>query len=150
MKMKVAAAISLLGLMLGPAAILNAQGHGMMAGGGFGYDHGPMGHMFRDLNLTDAQKQQVKSIMEANKTTMHSLMQQMAQNKLAMLQATANGAYDQAKIQTLANQQAQLQAAMTVQHESLEHQVYTQVLTPDQRTTFDQHRADEISHITEH
>ena len=30
-----------------------------------------------------------------------------------------------AKIQALANQQAQLQAAMTVQHEAMQHQIYT-------------------------
>jgi Spy/CpxP family protein refolding chaperone len=106
--------------------------------------------MFHDLNLTDTQKQQVKTIMEANKAAMHALMMQMAQNRLAMLQATSNGTYNQAAIQNLANQQAQLQAQMTVQHQALEHQVYTQVLTADQQAQFNQHITDEISHVTEH
>ena len=35
-------------------------------------------------------------------------MQQLEQNRAALLAATANGAYDAAKIQALANQQAQL------------------------------------------
>jgi Spy/CpxP family protein refolding chaperone len=106
--------------------------------------------MFHDLNLTDAQKQQVKTIMEANKATMHPLMLQMTQNRLAMLQATSNGTYNQTAIQTLINQQAQLQAQMSMQHQALQHQIYTQVLTADQQAKFNQHQADEISHITEH
>jgi Spy/CpxP family protein refolding chaperone len=109
-----------------------------------------MGHMLRDLNLTDAQQQQVKSIMEANKGNLHPLMLQMEQNRLAMLQATSGGAYDQAKVQALAAQQAQLQTAITVQHEALQHQIYTQVLTADQRAKFDQQRTERINRVTEH
>jgi protein CpxP len=106
--------------------------------------------MLQELNLSDAQKQQVKQIMEASKTTMKPMMLQMQQNRIALLQATANGAYDAAKVQTLANQQAQLEAAMTVQHEALAHQIYTQVLTTEQRAKADQMRTDQITHITEH
>jgi Spy/CpxP family protein refolding chaperone len=147
--MKAIAAISLLALMVSGATMLSYAQAPMGFSPGMHGGHGPMGHMFHDLDLTDAQKAQVKSIMDANKTNMHTLMQQMAQTRLALLQATANGAYDAAKIQALAAQQAQLQAAMTVQHEALQHQVYTQVLTADQRTKFDQHVSDEISRMTE-
>jgi periplasmic protein CpxP/Spy len=150
MKTKWMASITILALVLCGGAVLSyAQGPGP-GGPGWGHGPGPMGHMFRDLNLTDAQRQQVKSIMEANKATMHTLMQQMEQNRLAMLQATSNGAYNQAAIQTLANQQAQLMAQMTMQHQALQHQVYTQVLTADQQAKFNQHVTDEINHITQH
>ena len=151
MKAKLMGAIVILALTVcGGATMSYAQGPGGGAGWGGMHEHGPMGHMFADLNLTDAQQQQMKSIMEANKTNMHGLMQQMAQNHLAMMQATSNGAYDQAKIQALAGQQAQIQAQMTVQHQALEHQIYTQVLTPEQRTQLDQKHANEINRITEH
>jgi protein CpxP len=113
------------------------------------HEHGPMG-MLRDLDLTDAQQTQMKSIMEANRANMHSLMLQMEQNRLATLQATANGTYNQAALQTLTNQQAQLQAQMNMQHQALEHQIYTQVLTPEQQAQFNQHRTNEINHITQH
>jgi Spy/CpxP family protein refolding chaperone len=154
MKIKLTAATGLMALLLCGAAMpsyaqgpMGPEGFG---GGPHGGPMGPMGPMFHDLNLSDAQKQQVKTLMEANKTTLHSLMQQMQQNHLALLQATSGGAYDAAKVQTLANQQAQIQAALTVQHQLLQHQVYTQVLTADQRTKFDEHQADQIKHITEH
>lgn len=150
MKTRWMAVIAILAVMVwGGSALSYAQGPGP-GGPGWGHGHGPMGHMFHDLDLTDAQKQQVKTIMEANKATMHALMLQMTQNRLGMLQATQNGAYNQAAIQNLANQQAQLQAQMTMQHQALEHQIYTQVLTADQQTKFNQHITDQISHINEH
>jgi periplasmic protein CpxP/Spy len=116
-----------------------------------GHRHGGrMAYMAKALNLTDAQKEQIKTIMKANRTSTRPLMQQMAQNRVAMLTATSNGAFDQAKVTALANQQAQLMAQMTVQKESIQHQIYTQVLTPEQRTTADQMRQKQITRINEH
>lgn len=151
MKMKWIGTITILALMVwGGAAMSYAQGPGP-GGPGWGmHEHGPMGHMFRDLDLTEAQHQQVKTLMEANRTTMHAVILQMEQNRLAMLQATSNGAYNQAALQALVNQQAQLQAQMSMQHQALEHQIYTQVLTADQQAKFNQQRADQITRITEH
>jgi Spy/CpxP family protein refolding chaperone len=61
-----------------------------------GHHHGNhMGYMAKALNLTDAQKEQIKSIMQANHATNRPLMQQMQQNRLAMLTATSGGAFDQ-------------------------------------------------------
>ncbi len=149
MKTKWIVSITILALMFcGGTALSYAQGPGPDGPGWGMHGHGPMGHMLRDLDLTDAQMQQVKAIMDANKANMHTLMQQMEQNRLAMLQATSNGAYNQAAIQTLANQQAALMAQMTMQHEALQHQIYTQVLTADQQAKFNQRRADEIKRIT--
>ena len=116
-----------------------------------GHRHGGhMAYMAKALNLTDAQKQQVKSIWQANRTSTRPLMQQMAQNRVAMLTATSNGAFDQAKVTALASQQAQLMAQMTIQKESIQHQIYTQVLTPEQRATADQMRQKQITRINEH
>jgi Spy/CpxP family protein refolding chaperone len=108
-----------------------------------------MGFWGRELNLTDAQKAQVKTIMQANHASMKTIMQQMAQNRAAMLTATANGAYDAAKIQALANQQAQLNAVMIVNREAVQHQIYTQVLTAEQQAKAEQLRAQELTHISE-
>ena len=109
--------------------------------------HGRMAYMARELNLTDAQKAQIKQIFQANKANGLPLMQQMAANKKAMLEATANGNYDQAKIQQIANQQAQLMSQLIVQKQAIRHQIYTQVLTPDQRTKAEELRANQISRI---
>ena len=115
-----------------------------------GHRHGGyMGYMAKALNLTDAQKAQIKSIMQANRTTNRPLMQQMAQNRLAMLTATSNGAFDQAKVTALASQQSQLMAQVMVQKESIQHQIYTQVLTPEQQATANQMRQKQMTRINE-
>ncbi len=114
------------------------------------HGHGDrMGYMATALNLTDAQKAQIKSMMQGNRTTMRPLMQQMAQNRVAMLTATSGGAFDQAKVTALANQQAQLMAQMSVQRQSIQSEIYNQVLTPEQRTTADQMRQKQISRINQ-
>ncbi len=152
MKTKLIVVVSVMALMLcGVTMISFAQGpeggpHHDWGGPG----PGGMGFMARELNLTDAQKAQVKTIMQANHASMKPIMQQLEQNRAAMLTATANGAYDQAKITALANQQAQLQAAMTVQREAIQHQIYTTVLTADQQAKAEQLRTQQLSHITEH
>jgi periplasmic protein CpxP/Spy len=115
-----------------------------------GHRHGgEMGYMFKALNLTDAQKAQVKSIVQANRATNRPLMQQMAQTHLAILTATSNGAFDQAKVTALANQQAQLMAQMLVQKQSTQSQIYNQVLTPAQQATANQMRQKQITRINE-
>ncbi len=116
-----------------------------------GHRHGGhMGYMATALNLTDAQKAQIKSIMQASRATNRPLMQQLAQNRLAMLTATSSGAFNQAQVTTLANQQAQLMAQMMVQRQSIQHQIYTQVLTPEQQATANQMRQKQITRINEH
>jgi Spy/CpxP family protein refolding chaperone len=153
MKTKVLVAVFVMALLVcGAVMVSYAQGPEGMGHGGFGGPgHGPgMGFMARELNLTDAQKAQIKTIMQANHANMKPVMQQMEQNRAALLAATANGAYDAAKIQALVNQQAQLQAAMTMQHEALKHQIYTTVLTADQQAKAEQLRTQEITRINEH
>jgi len=139
--------VSVLAVTLCGAAMLSyAQGphpHGAFGGPG-------MGIPLHELNLTDAQKAQVKQIMDANKTTMKTVMTQLEQNRLALLNVTANGAYDAAKIQLLASQQAQLHAAMTVNREAVQHQIYTTVLTAEQQAKAEQLRSDQVTRITQH
>jgi protein CpxP len=148
MKTKLMVVASVMALLLCGATIFAcAQGPGGEGFGGPG--HGHMGFLARELNLTDAQKAQVKTIMQANKASMKTVMQQMAQNRAAMLAATANGAYDPVKIQSLATQQAQLEATMMVNRESVRHQIYTQVLTADQQAKAEQLRTQEINRINE-
>jgi len=109
--------------------------------------YGRMGYLSRELNLTDAQKEQIKSMVKANRQANLPLMQQVAANKKAMLAATANGNFDQAKFQALANQQGQLMAQLMVQKAAIQHQIYTQVLTPEQRSKADELRAQKIARI---
>ena len=120
------------------------------SGGWRGHRHGGMERIARELNLTDAQKAQIKSMKQAQRTSLRPLMQQMAQNRVAMLNATSGGTFDQAKVQAIANQQAQIMAQLAVQKASLRSQIYNQVLTADQKTKADQLRQEQIARINQH
>ena len=142
-------AVTMLALMLGGVAMLSYAQESATSTPGKSWHgrHGRMGYMARELNLTDAQKTQIKQIFQANKATGLPLMQQMAANKKAMLEATANGSYDHAKVQQLANQQAQLMSQLIVQKQAVRHQIYTQVLTQDQRAKAEELRTRQIARI---
>jgi Spy/CpxP family protein refolding chaperone len=114
-----------------------------------GHRRGEMGFLSRKLNLTEAQRAQIKTIFEAQRATMRPVMQQMAQNRAAMLTATAGGAFDQAKVQAIAAQQAQLEAQLTVQRKSVESQIYNTVLTSEQKATAEQMRQKALTRINE-
>jgi len=144
-------AVALMALMLCGGAALYAQDNQTSGAAAWqGHRHGHMGYLAKQLNLTDAQKAQIKTMMQAQRTTMRPLMQQMAQNRVAMLNATAGGAFDQAKVQALATQQAQLRAQLDVQKASLHSQIYNQVLTADQKAKADELRQNQIARINQH
>jgi protein CpxP len=107
-----------------------------------------MGYLAKQLDLTDAQKAQIKTMMQAQRTTLHPLMQQMEQNHAAMLTATEGGVFEAEKIQALAAQRAQVQAQLDVQHEKLQSEIYNQVLTSEQKTKADQMKQAELARIT--
>ena len=99
------------------------------------HEHGMGGHMMgffsRELDLTDAQKAQMKTILEKEHPTMKPLFQQSHQMDLQLRQF-AQGNYDEAKVRALATQKAQVEAEMTVQKTRIHNELY-QLLTPDQQ-----------------
>jgi Spy/CpxP family protein refolding chaperone len=144
-------AVALLALVLcGTAAISSAQQSdesGAQAWAGHRHNH--MAYLAKQLNLTDAQKAQIKAMMQSQRATLRPLMQQLMQNRQAMLTATASGAFDQAKVLALANQRAQIEAQLTVQKASIRSQIYNQVLTPDQKAKADQMRQNQLARINQ-
>jgi|SRR5579863_6601623 periplasmic protein CpxP/Spy len=106
-----------------PAAPAHAYGHGM---------HGHMmGFWAKQLNLTDEQKTQFKTIMQKERPAMKPLYQQSHQIELQMRQFS-EGTYDEAKVRTLATQKAQLQAELEVQKTRIHNEMF-QILTADQQ-----------------
>ncbi len=144
--------IALLAIVLCGTAMLYAQqaeASGSAAEWG-GHHHGRMAFMARELNLTDQQKTQIKTIMQSNRATMTPVLTQLAQNRKAMLTLTAGGAFDQAKVQTLATQQAQLMSQLMVQKAAVRSQIYNTVLTADQKAKADQMRTQQLARIDQH
>jgi Spy/CpxP family protein refolding chaperone len=109
-------------------------GFGKQGGEGFrGGPGGPEGMLreFRDLNLTDAQKEQIHSILESNKPS-QAEMDQMK----AFHDARQNGT------ELTADQKAQLKANREAQRTKMEsvHQQILAVLTPEQKAQLDAKR----------
>jgi len=89
--------------------------------------------MAQDLGLTDAQKVQIKAILDAERDAIETLHPKFDDLHKQIEAATANGQFDEATVRGLANQQAQLMADQMVEHERAKSKIYS-VLTPDQRS----------------
>jgi protein CpxP len=127
-KKSIILAAILMALAAGLATTAFAQHRGM----GFGRNNGWMlKHMLKQLNLTEAQQTQVKSILADEKTKIKPMMQQLRQNEQAEY-ANVNGSFDENQARTFANKQAQLMTDLIVEKERMRSQVYA-VLTPEQR-----------------
>ena len=88
--------------------------------------------MFRGLDLTDAQKTQVKQIMESSKATAKPIREQMKANQQKLAQLAENGNFDEAQVQAIAAQQGNLTAQMIVEKEKIKSQMFA-VLTDEQK-----------------
>jgi len=99
------------------------------------YEHSK-GHrrhnFFKELNLTDAQKQQVKAIREEERAKMKPLAQQLKTGRDQLNALRKSGSFDEAKVRSIAKGQADIQAELTVARERMESRIYA-LLTPEQR-----------------
>jgi len=107
-----------------------------------------MGFFARQLNLTDEQKAQVKTILQKEHPGMKPLFQQSHQIDLQLRQY-AQGTYDEAKVQALASQKAQIQAQITVAQTRIHNELF-QVLTADQQSQLKQLQANREARIGQH
>ena len=103
--------------------------------GKWAHDH--LQRMAQKLNLTDAQRQQAKSIFQAARQEATPLRQQFKQNREAL--AAAVKADNTSDIQRLAKVQGELSGKMAVIRSEAAAKFYS-TLTPEQRATADQMR----------
>jgi Spy/CpxP family protein refolding chaperone len=96
-----------------------------------------VGHLTRQLDLTDAQQAKTKSILEAERQSVSPLFAQAAKNRQHLRDATAKGKFDEAQVHALAAQQAQTMTDLIVAKERVKARIYNEVLTPEQRTKAD-------------
>jgi protein CpxP len=95
------------------------------------------GKMFQALNLTEAQKQQTKTLMQQAKQNAQPLMTQLRTNRQAL--AAAVKANDVAQIHSLAAQQGNLQGQLLGIRSEARAKVYA-LLTPEQKAKADEMR----------
>lgn len=104
------------------------------------------------LNLTDDQQTQMKGILAQEKSAMKPMFQQMADSHRGIRQIVQSGAFDEAKVRSIAAQQTQAMQEMIVQKARVESQLF-QILSPDQKSKMtqfmDKHEQRFMKHMQE-
>jgi periplasmic protein CpxP/Spy len=90
-----------------------------------------MGFPLKQLDLSDAQREQIKDVMQKEHSAMKPLMQQLHEMQ-QQLKQYSEGTYNEAKVQALVAQQAQTLVQLKVQETRVHSEVF-QLLTPDQQ-----------------
>lgn len=109
-------------------------GHGPMW-----FHRGPMGYIAHQLDLSDTQKSQIKSIWEGERPNVAELIHEFASEEKEMDSLTSQRAPDEGRIQDVGTREGATLAKLIVEKEKLTSRIYSQVLDPAQ-----QKKADEI------
>ena len=110
---------------------------------GFGKrGHRGGGFFGAELGMTDEQRTQIRSIMEAEHAKNATLHQQLADNHRAMREATKSGRFDEAQVRALAQQSAALHTEMTVARAWVQASIFNTVLTAEQKAKLTQLEAE--------
>jgi len=136
MKFRSKMSIAALAIVL-VTGIAIAQPHGGPHGGGDFFGGGMMDFFSDYLDLTDAQRAQIKQIMVKEKPALEPLFKQEMQTHEQMMTLIQSGTFDETKAQAIATQGAQVRAQLEVQHARIANEAY-QVLTADQKTKLSQ------------
>ena len=111
--------------------------HGPEGFGGHRGPHGPggpggiLGHLSQALNLTDAQKAQIKQLEDGFRESTKSLHEQLGRGD-DPFDAVASGTFDEAAVRAAAQQRAAVQVELEVAHAKFFSQVYA-LLTAEQK-----------------
>ncbi|MFB3906630.1 MAG: Spy/CpxP family protein refolding chaperone [Acidobacteriota bacterium] len=109
--------------------------------GAFGQRSGPpdgfgggrmFGRMFKNLDLTDQQRTDIRKVLEAERSIMQPIREQLRENREALQAATKDGQFNEAEVTKVAERQGELMAQMIVSRERVKAQIW-QILTPEQR-----------------
>ncbi len=133
------AIISVFALMIMTAAVVVSQGpqsgpQGPPPGDGFRRGPGPrdgMFHMFRELNLTDDQKAQIKKIMDSEAASTKELRERMRalhESEPEPFSAT----FDEGSVRASAEERAKIDVELQVAHARTMSQIAS-ILTADQK-----------------
>jgi Spy/CpxP family protein refolding chaperone len=139
--------VAVLAVMLG-AAIAKSQTADATApvhGHAFGMRSPMMGFFARYLDLSDAQRAQMKAVLQKEHAAMKPQMQQLHQMQQELKQFE-EGTYDEAKVQALVAQQAQTLVQLKVQETRIHNELF-QLLTADQQAKMKEFEANREARV---
>ena len=140
-------------LTLGSVAVSGHRGHSDGAWRGFGPAQGgpggrgpggprgggPLGPLERDLNLTDAQKAQVKQITDSFEESTKALREQLFKSGGGPFEGLTEGAFDEAAVRAAAQARASVHVELEVARARMMSQVYA-LLTAEQKAALAERR----------
>jgi Spy/CpxP family protein refolding chaperone len=85
-----------------------------------------------ELELTDAQKSQIKNIVVAEQPAVSSLVQQLRAGRERLQSATSNGQFNEAQVKAIAADQGRIISDLIIIKERVKTRIFT-ALTPEQR-----------------
>ena len=106
------------------------------------------GALFRNLDLTDAQKIQIKQIRESHSQNLRPLMEQVRAKRQEIHQASQGGTFNEALVTQKLTEIAPLEAKL-MGEQFRTHQEMLSVLTAEQKTKLEQSRAQQKSNWAE-
>lgn len=107
------------------------------------------GMMFRGLNLTDDQKAKMKGISENFRQSTKSLREQLRAKRQELRQANEGGTFNEGLATQKLQESAGLQAKLMGEQFRM-RQAMLSVLTPEQKTTLEQKRAEFKAKMSNH
>lgn len=103
--------------------------------------HGPIGFLARELNLSDTQKSQIKTIWEGERPNVSELVREFASEQKEMDALTfQEGSPDEARMQDISARQGATLAKLLAEKQKITGKIYSQILNPAQRTKADELR----------
>ena len=126
-------------------SVLIARGGAAVQGPPHG--RGPGGHgpglgllnprLMDELDLTDAQREQIRTLVDAHRTAVEPLHDQLKSNRDAINEASLAANFDEARVRALAASAQTIHTDLVVAEARLTSQIYA-LLTPEQRTELGQ------------
>jgi len=125
--------------------------HKGRGGRGWGGERGQgmRGMMFGGLNLTDDQKAKMKDIGQSFRESTKSLREQLRAKRQGLRQANEGGTFNEALATQTLQESAGLQAKLMGEQFRM-RQAMLSVLTPEQKTTLEQKRAEFKAKMSNH
>ena len=97
--------------------------------------------LFGDLNLTDAQKAQIKQIHESHGQALEPVGQEIRTKRQELRQLSEGATFDEALVRQKLTEIAGLEAKVMAERHAM-YQETLNVLTPEQRTQLEQKKAE--------
>lgn len=129
-------------MMLSAMAVFaqDGQGRGGYDGRGkHGKGHDGFGRFAKNLNLTDAQKQQMQQIAERHNESTRALREQMRGLRKNSDDMTTDGSFNEAAVRQAAQARANIEVEMAVARARMKSEMYA-VLTAEQKAQLAQQR----------